>query len=267
MVGGKKMSKFWRTTISKVEPSKILIRGYRIEDLIGNYSFAETVFLLFTSKLPNEAEGRIMDAMLTSCVDHSLASPSTDALRFVAAAGTTLQASIAAGILTFGKYHAASIEPSAQMLQEGVTRKNEDPRLDIQTVAKRIVQEHRDNKKRVIGYGHAYHKEDPRTTKLLQLAKESGIAKDHVALAEAIEIELERQVGKKLILNVDGTIAAIISDLGIDWRLATAFFIISRIPGLAAHYFEQITKERPYKSVPLDEISYEGPPERDIPKK
>jgi len=261
------MSKFWRTSISKVEPSKILIKGYRIEDLIGNYSYAETVFLLFTSKLPNEAEGRIMDAILTSCVDHSLASPSTDALRFVAASGTTLQASVAAGILTFGEYHAASIEPCAKMLQEGIIEFNHDPQLDIEKLAQQIVQEHRKNKKRVIGYGHAYHKEDPRTRKLLHLAKELGVAKDHVALAEAIEVELERQVGKKLILNVDGTIAAIISDIGIDWKLATAFFIISRIPGLAAHYFEQITQERPYKTVPLEEISYEGPPERDVPKK
>ncbi|MFX1521103.1 MAG: citryl-CoA lyase [Promethearchaeota archaeon] len=261
------MSKFWRTAISKVEPSKILIRGYRIEDLIGNYSFAETVYLLFTGKLPNEAEGHIMDAMLTSCVDHSLASPSTDVLRFVAASGTTLQASIAAGILTFGKYHAASLEPCAKMLQDGVKTINEKPDINAEEMAKRIVQEHLDNKKRVIGYGHAVHKDDPRTTKLLQLTKELGLAKDHVELAEAIEIELERQVGKKLILNVDGTIAAIISDIGIDWRLATAFFIMSRIPGLAAHYFEQITMERPYKSVPLEEISYEGPSERDIPKR
>jgi len=261
------MSKFWRTAVSKVEPNKILIRGYRIEDLIGDYSFAETVYLLFTGKLANKEEGLIMDAMLTSCVDHSLASPSTDALRFVAASGTSIQAAIAAGILTFGKYHAASIEPCAQMLQEGVIKRNQDPQMPIETLAQQIVQEYRENKKRVIGYGHAYHKEDPRTRKLLQLAKDLEVAKDHVALAEAIETELERQVGKKLILNVDGTIAAIISDIGIDWKLATAFFIISRIPGLAAHYFEQITKERPYKTVPLEEISYEGPPERDVPKK
>lgn len=261
------MSTSWRTSISKIEPSKILIRGYRIEDLIGRYSFAETVYLLFTGKLPTEEEGRIMDAMLTSCVDHSLASPSTDALRFVAASGTTIQAAIAAGILTFGKYHAASIEPCALMLQEGISKLNQDPQLNIEKVAQQIVQEHRNEKKRVIGYGHAYHKEDPRTKKLLQLAKELGVAKDHVALAEAIEVELERQIGKKLILNVDGSIAAIISDIGIDWRLATAFFIMSRIPGLAAHYFEQITKERPYKSIPLEEISYEGPEERDLPEK
>ncbi|MFX1519927.1 MAG: citryl-CoA lyase [Promethearchaeota archaeon] len=261
------MSKFWRTAISKVDSNKILIRGYRIEDLIGTYSFAETVYLLFTGKLPNKAVGLIMDAMLTSCVDHSLTSPSTDVLRFVAASGTTLQASIAAGILTFGKYHAASLEPCAKMLQEGVKRKNEAPDLDIDTIAKCIVQEHLDNKRRVSGYGHAVHKNDPRTIKLLQLAKELDLAKDHVALAEAIEAKLERQVGKKLILNIDGTIAAIISDIGIDWRLATAFFIMSRVPGLAAHYFEQITKERPYKSVPLEEISYEGPPERDLPKR
>ncbi len=261
------MTKFWRTAISKVEPNKILIRGYRIEDLIGTYSFAETVCLLFKGELPSEAEGRMMDALLTSCVDHSLASPSTDALRFVAASGTSLQAAIAAGILTFGKYHAASIEPCAQMLQEGLKRMNDEPGLDIETMAKRIVQEHLDNKKRVIGYGHAYHKNDPRTSRLLQLAKELGVAKDHVALAEAIEAELEQQTGKKLILNVDGTIAAIISDMDIDWRLATAFFIISRVPGFAAHYFEQITRESPYKSVPLEEISYEGPPERDVPKR
>lgn len=40
-------SVFWRTSISKVEPNKILIRGYDLAKLIGKFSFAELTYLLW----------------------------------------------------------------------------------------------------------------------------------------------------------------------------------------------------------------------------
>jgi len=66
-------------------------------------------------------------------------------------------------------------------------------------------------------------------------------------------------------LNVDGCIAAIISDMGFDWRLGKGFFIVSRTPGLIAHAYEQMYYDKPYKSAPWSEIDYTGPSERKVP--
>jgi len=65
-----------------------------------------------------------------------------------------------------------------------------------------------------------------------------------------------------LILNVDGAIAAIISDMGFDWRIGKGFFIVSRTPGLVAHAYEQLYYDKPYKAARWDEVVYTGPAER-----
>jgi citrate synthase len=40
---------------------------------------------------------------------------------------------------------------------------------------------------------------------------------------------------KSLTINVDGAIGAIFADLGMNPPPSTAFFMIARLPGLAAH--------------------------------
>jgi len=253
---------FWRTELSKVEPGKILIRGYRIEDLIQKCSFGEMVYLIFTGNLPNKNEGGMIEAILVSSVDHSFLAPSADATRFVASSGVPLQASVAAGILALGDIHGGVIEECAKILQEKL---KEIPSPNYRNIAIEIVTEHRKAKKRIPGYGHPIHNPDPRAVKLLTIARELKISDRNVKLTEAITVAIKNIVGKDLPLNVDGAIAAVISDMGIDWRLGKGFFIISRSVGLIAHTFEQMTKEKPFKVVPWEEIEYFGSQEREIP--
>ena len=35
---------FWKTIISRVEPNKIVVRGYNLMDLVGMYSYADLIF-------------------------------------------------------------------------------------------------------------------------------------------------------------------------------------------------------------------------------
>jgi len=51
------------------------------------------------------------------------------------------------------------------------------------------------------------------------LAKELGFYGKHCEFAVALENAIEKIKGKKLVLNVDGAIAAITSDMGFDYRL------------------------------------------------
>src|SRR6476661_7428709 len=115
------MSKpFWRTSLSAVEPNKILIRGYRVQDLMDRCSFGDVIYLTFKGELPTGSEGKMLEMIMVSSTDHSFLAPSIDATRFVASGGVPLQASIAAGVISLGDHHGGAIEQCSKLLQESV---------------------------------------------------------------------------------------------------------------------------------------------------
>ena len=242
---------FWKTSLSAVEPNKILIRGYRVQDLMANCSFGDLIYLTFKGELPAGNEGRMIEMIVVSSTDHSFLAPSIDATRFVASGGVPLQAAVAAGILALGDHHGGAIEQCSLLLQDSVKSA---------TAASDIVNSFRMRKQRVPGFGHPWHDRDPRTLTLSAKAKEWQIAGAHLALAESISAEL------KLPANIDGVISGIISDMGISWRYGRALFIIPRVVGLAAHAVEETTRERPFRVINIQDVAYDGPPERDLPK-
>jgi citryl-CoA lyase len=245
------MSKpFWRTSLSAVEPNKILIRGYRVQDLMERCSFGDVIYLTFKGELPTGNEGKLIEMIMVSSTDHSFLAPSIDAARFVASGGVPLQASIAAGVISLGDHHGGAIEQCARMLQESVPEGKP---------ATEIVAGYKERKQRVPGFGHPWHDRDPRTLKLMAKAQEWNLAGAHLALIQAISTDL------KLPANIDGVISGLISDIGIPWQYGRAFFIIPRVVGLAAHAVEETTRERPFRIVDINDIAYDGPPERDLP--
>src|SRR6266536_3136001 len=135
---------FWRTALSAIEPNKILIRGYRVEELMERCSFGDVIYLTFTGELPKGNEGRILEIIAVSSTDHSFLAPSIDATRFVASGGVPLQASVAAGIISLGDHHGGAIEQCAQLLQESVKSG---------TAASEIVKGFRARNERVPGFG------------------------------------------------------------------------------------------------------------------
>jgi citrate synthase len=254
----------WKTSISKIEPNHIVTKGYRQEDLIGNVPFAHVVYLLLRGTLPSQQDGRMMDAILTACIDHGVTPPSAIASRTVASGGVPLPTAVAAGILSIGDAHGGAIEKGAKVLQDGVIRMKKEG-LSVDVIAARLVKEATDQKKRIPGFGHRIHTADPRTKRLFALAVELGIAGDHVSLSKAIEAALETAQGKKLPINVDGAIAAIISDMGFDWRLGKAFFLLGRVAGLTAHVYEEQTQEKPMREMFSIDYEYVGPEEKNLP--
>ena len=242
---------FWRTSLSSIEPNKILIRGYRVQDLMEHCSFGDVIYLTFTGELPKRNEGRMIEMIVVSSTDHSFLAPSIDATRFVASSGVPLQASVAAGILSLGDHHGGAIEQCSKLLQESVK---------AGTPPRQIVDEFRSRKQRMPGCGHPLHDRDPRTVMLSAKAKEWGVAGSHLNLIESVAAEIQLPV------NIDGMISGIISDIGIPWQYGRAFFIIPRSVGLAAHAVEETTRERPFRVIDMKDVAYDGPPERAIPK-
>jgi citryl-CoA lyase len=249
----------WKTAITDIGPGKIRIRGYDIIEIMDKLSFAQAVYLILRGELPGEKETRMMEAILVSSIDHGVSPPSVLGARNVISGGNPLNAAIAGGVLVIGDTHGGAIEQSARILQEWSKKDGPTDRL-----ASGIVAELRAGKKRMPGFGHRLHKTDPRTVKLFKIAESLQFSGRHTKLAKALEAELEKSSGRKLPINVDGAIAAVISDMGFDWRLGKGFFIISRVPGLIAHAHEEMTTQKPMRRLGNADFEYSGPAERKI---
>jgi citryl-CoA lyase len=249
----------WQTAITDIGPGKIRVRGYEITDMMDKLSFAQAVYLILRGELPDDKEARMMEAILVSSIDHGASPPSVLGTRTVMSGGNSLNAAVAGGVLVIGDSHGGAIEQSARIMQEWV-KKDGSP----QKLAEDLVADLRATKKRMPGFGHRLHETDPRTIKLFEIASQLDFSGRHTELAKAIEAELEKVGGRKLPINVDGAIAAVISDMGFDWRLGKGFFIISRVPGLIAHAYEEMTTEKPMRKLGNTNYKYSGPPERKI---
>ncbi len=242
-----------KTNITSIAPGEIRIKGYNIVELMGRKSFTEVAYLILKGELPNEAEGRMMDAILTSSIDHGVTPPSSLAARTVISGGNPLNAAVAGGILTIGETHGGAIEQCARILQEWAVKEGQPSQI-----AHELLADIKSKKMRMPGFGHRLHKTDPRTVRLFELAEELNFSGKHQLLAKAIEKSFAEK-GKALPINVDGAIGAVISDMGFNWRLGKGFFIISRTVGLIAQAHEEKTREKPMRKLGISDYSYDGP--------
>jgi len=245
---------FWRTAISRVRPNEIVVRGHDLIEMIGRRSFGDVVYLLLAGRMPEGNEGRLMEAILVSACEHSVVAPSVDAARFVASAGVPLQAAVAAGTIGLGDHHGGAVDHGARMLREA-----DETGLDPVGAARTVAQRHRDEGRRLPGYGHVVHDPDPRGRRLFEVAEELGMAGSWVELARAFEEATAEVFGRRLALNVDGAMAALLLELGLDPALGKAFYVIARAPGLVAHVVEEQTREKPYRDIGWETVEYDGP--------
>jgi citrate synthase len=253
----------WKTSITKIQPNKVSIRGYPVDKLMGQISFAQVIFLVLTGEMPSKEVGKLVDAIFVSSVDHGASPPSVLAARTVASTGAELNAAIASGVLAISRYHGGAIEEGMRLFCE-IANKVEKEEISVQEAARNVLIEMREKGKRASGFGHRIHSQDPRTQKLFDLAEELKIAGKHIQIARAVEKELENKLGKSLPINVDGAIAAVLCELGMAPEIGNAFFIIARVPGLVAHIHEEWTRMRPMRKIHPQDFAYDGPDEREF---
>lgn len=249
--------KTWKSAITGHFEGVPHIRGYKLTDLLKKVSFTSAIWLIIKEELPNEKEEAMMNAILVASIDHGVEAPSTTVARITASCGVPLSTAVAAGVSAIGDAHGGAIEQAAKIFQETV-EKGKSP--------VEIVEKARFKGQRIAGFGHKIYDTDPRTVALLDVAEKNGFKGKYIYVALEMEKELEKAVGKKLCLNIDGITAAIISEMGFDWRLGKGFFIIGRIAGLVAHVYEEQTREKPVRRISEEEVEYDGPKPRQLPK-
>jgi citryl-CoA lyase len=257
----------WRSSLTQIEPNKILVRGYPLDEMMGRLGFAEAVYLLLMGELPTPAIGRMLNAVLVSSIDHGVTPPSTLAARNVATTGAPLKDCVAAGILAFGPHHGGDIESCMRFLDSGLTmmRAGKTEKQAADAIVEECVASHAEPP----GFGHRFHTRDPRAARLFQMALELEVEGEHVRLIRATERAIESHAshfGRPLPVNVDGAIAAISADLGFAYELGNAIFLISRLPGLIAHAHEERARQSPMRQIDPKDNDYDGAAQRRFPE-
>lgn len=218
----------WRTEISSSGKEPV-IRGEDLEAVM-EMNFVDAVWLLLRGKKPSEKESEIFNTILSSSIDHGVGNPSTVSARTVQSGGNDMNTSVAAGILALGDSHGGAIEEGMRMLQSSKT-------------AEQIVREYLEEGKNIPGLGHKiYDDQDPRAQKMLEKVEELDISGEKVEKMLEIQ-ETFAEEKTRLVLNIDGAIAAIMSDIGWEPELGKGIFIIARTPGLVAHVREEMDEE------------------------
>jgi len=256
----------WRTALAYGDKDSVVIRGYDLGEMVGTLSFAEAFLLLALGELPPPGHARLLDAMLVSVLDHGIV-PSSIVTRYLASAGTPLQAAVAGGILSFGDTYGGAAQQLAEALSIHVASIDAGSESE-QAAADAIVTEFLSQKLPVPGYGHPLHPEgDPRVPRLYAIADESGVTGRYSSLARAVEAALGTRKKRALPMNQDGALAALGLDMGFAWQIIRALAFVPRSAGLSVHAVEEMTREKGWRHVPDADVTYDGPPRRPLDKK
>jgi citrate synthase len=249
---GKQDQRF--SAISTSTPEAITVRGKDLcRDVIGQTDFTSYFWFLVTGTEPDETQRFFADAVLTAIAEHGLV-PSVVAARMTyAAAPEAFQGAVAAGLLGCGSVVLGSAEQAGRFLAE-LVESGEPPRDALARL--------RAEKRAIPGFGHPLHAGgDPRANLLLKLADEKGAAGPHIAMLRALEAAIPEALGRRLPINVNGAIPAVMLDVGFPLAALKGISLLARTASLIGHLQEET--ERPIGFILSGEaaaaIAYDGP--------
>jgi len=260
------VSDWWTTSIIEIQPGVIRVRGYEIQDLIGQISFAEQIWLMLRSELPSPNQKRLFEAALVASVDHGPQAPSIATARMAATCGIGLNNAVASGVNALGSVHGGAGEQALEFylaisaqIDEG--KKLEDAAADA--VDARLAE-----KRPIEGFGHRFHPVDPRAPRLLAMLDQAmtagGIDGRITAIGRAVEHALSNRKERLIPMNIDGVTACVFGELGFDAGLCRGLFVLSRSVGILAHAVEQSRQGGRIKGPMPPSIPYnfQGTPKR-----
>ena len=262
--------RWWHTDIIDVRPGAIALRGYPIEELIGNVSFVDTIWLMLRGDLPSHGQAALCEAALVASVDHGPQAPSIAIARMATTCGARVNGAMASAINVLDDIHGGAgqqcmeifLEVDAELEQAG----------DVVAAARLVVQRHRDAGATYFpGFGHRFHPIDPRTPRLLSLvdaAAAQGVVDGRFAtIGRAVEDAISEGKPKRVPMNIDGATAVIYCELGLTPELGRGVFVLSRSVGILAHTIEQMSQGGRIKGPVPKSIgyTYTGPARRPVP--
>ena len=258
----------WKTALIQNAPNHIWIHGYPIEDLVGKYSYADMIYLVFKGELPSEKESKIVDACLAVSVGcpQPPSSPIIVAPRVVMAGNPDILTAMSILTQTFGQYIGRATTDAALMLEEAKLIQEKEQSTDDE-LAKRIVSDYRSKKMRLPGLGHPLHREmDPRAKGLYRYAEEIGAIGWGTSLYVAVHKEFMQQTGKHMSINVDAYVGTLLWDIGFPAQALAPLLMMTMFPGVIFQCIEQMKEKGGLAGIPRLLWEYTGKPPREVPK-
>jgi citrate synthase len=228
---------WWATSIIRMAPGVVELRGIPVQDLIGSAGFVSTIWLMVRGELPDPRQAALLEAAMVASVDHGPQAPSIAIARMTATCGVGLNNAMASGVNALGDSHGGAGQQCVELLSEIVSL--EDSGLALEAAAGQVIAGHR----YVPGFGHRFHPVDPRRDPLLALVDravaDGVVAGRHIRAARAAENVLNDGRSKPVPMNIDGATAVIYAELGFPPPLARGLFVLSRSVGILAHAWEE----------------------------
>ncbi len=240
------VAQWWGTSVSRMEPGVIELRGRPVQDLIGSTSLPSMIWLLVRGSLPAPGEAALLEAALVASVDHGPQAPSIAAARMAVTCGVGLNTAIATGAGRLGDSPGGAGEQAVELF--GEIRDAERGGADLATATARVLAAWRARSRYIPGFGHRFHPIDPRRGPLLSLVeaavRDGVVAGDYLRAALAVEEALNEGRSRPVPMNIDGATAVIYAELGFAAPLARGLFVLSRSVGILAHAWEEARQGR-----------------------
>lgn len=187
--------------------------------------------------IPAKEVSEALDLFLLLHADHEQ-NCSTSTVRMVASGGANLFASVSAGVCAlWGPLHGGANSAVVKMLQE-IHDRGDD--------GSRFIQDAKDGKARLMGFGHRVYKNyDPRAKifgkaaeRVLKALGRQDPLLDIARRLEQAALEDNYFVERKLYPNVDFYSGIVLKAIGIPVDMFTVMFAIGRMPGWIANWKE-----------------------------
>ncbi len=249
-----------RSPISDDRGEEPLYQGYPASELINaGYDIPHVIGLLWDNRLVSKQEAEIIKRILMLSADHGPCVSGAMATVLAACAGIGLSQSVAAGLIMIGPRFGGAVTDAGRWFKYAI---------DNQLTVDDFLAYMKKNVGPVPGIGHrvkSLKNPDKRVKELVGHVKSLGIKTPHLDFA--LEVEKITAVKKdNLILNVDGTMAAVLVDIGFPVDSLNGFFILARTIGMIGHWTDQ--KRQGSRLIRLFDylVNYASPKRREVPK-
>lgn len=160
-------SRWWASSITAIEPGRIAMRGYPIEELIGTIGFVDMMWLLLRGDLPTKEQAWLLEATLVASVDHGSVALSASTARMAVTRGLPVNGALASAINVLDDVHGGPAEQCMELYLE-IAREAGDDVEPVRAVGV-VLQHWRERGGKFLpGFGHRFHPLDPRTPKILK---------------------------------------------------------------------------------------------------
>lgn len=235
----------WKARTSGVRSTPFSAPAY--SPLRHGSSFTEGILMRILQKDAVSPElTAFADIVFSELIDHGPHVSGAVNTMITARAGRDMGSAVATGLLTIGDRFGGAINNAAKVWLQSVSHG---------TSASDLVTQYSKNREYIPGIGHkkySVYKPDPRVSSFIEIGKKVLTNPKHLLFAEEVARETS-QKRANLILNVDGTIAALFLDYlmekeGFDVKhieelleieFFNALFIIPRSAGFVGHFLDQ----------------------------